>query len=1043
MIVRATIVSLSGGAMDERAGKTFQRRIKESQPWYPRVEALAEIDRLAGFSDRELPGALRLSVDAMSDRDLEVFKGTLILLSVAARAHSADADITKAARLRAGQENVGRLTAQSARPHHDAAVGINRRKIFARYSKVAGKVAQGVVTSQVVSDLREVLALQQRLQATVPAGSADWRDLEEQRAYVTESVGRAYRILRDGPAAIEQYKRAEQIWRGLGEDDQAARCTARLAELALLEDADVDAVRGALVTVADAVQDPAGTQDPADAAALTRAQALTSLAALFMEAHDDFQAKTRHDEATDLLDTRGWADPGEKGLDAAFLSWVEKAPGPDPGRPSDQRFLRVVMVVLGMWTSLLTTRAALRGDSDGSISKLISGLGGYAREIRPQAEQARKELAPELARLGIDLPAEADQAAQGWTDAGNAAVRLETICAKADELKADLDRRTESGDDTTDLAPAAQASADDAFEIGMPGLGAGFIILAADALITARHFEDAVDILEAGRTRLRGEAGFAAADRRASSVALLTREALALAQLKEWARLSDVCGMGIEEVELDRYKVSAPHMEDTYLRDRINLYRVGVFAAWKLYDDGKERTKNLGKVLERAELSKAHSGLGWLFSPGNLLATGPAEVSAARARFDELTRDQANDPAGTAARRRAIWDELMAEQVVQRGGTSTLPVFSLDSVQQALHKDEAVLYYYWLNSQTLLVVGLDSTTAEIESVHLAPQPDPSIVPPLNEPTRSLLEDLVDRASGFAPSDDFAPDLAIFAGVLLPPKVTRLFAGKQRLLLSPHKVLHQLPLQALAWQGEPLCAHFAVTIVPNLTSLLLGYGAPGQAVLAVGIAKPAGDDDADLLVNSPAEAREVAALYRGNGHPAATLLDTEATWPQLKDLASQGAAGSGNRLGCLHISTHGWSVPSETPMESTLALFDQLVDGLDIARWSLAADRVVLSACWSGQQAIRDRYDAGELVGDEMLGLPAAFLAAGAHQVIGTLWKVHADAARNVSKRLHEELIAGRPADTALRLAVLAERAAGADIADWGAFQLIAVGRETR
>ena len=58
-------------------------------------------------------------------------------------------------------------------------------------------------------------------------------------------------------------------------------------------------------------------------------------------------------------------------------------------------------------------------------------------------------------------------------------------------------------------------------------------------------------------------------------------------------------------------------------------------------------------------------------------------------------------------------------------------------------------------------------------------------------------------------------------------MTRLFAGKQRLLLSPHKVLHQLPLQALAWQGEPLCAHFAVTIVPNLTSLLLGAVPPAR------------------------------------------------------------------------------------------------------------------------------------------------------------------------------------------------------------------------
>ena len=228
-------------------------------------------------------------------------------------------------------------------------------------------------------------------------------------------------------------------------------------------------------------------------------------------------------------------------------------------------------------------------------------------------------------RLGIDLPAEADQAAQGWTDAGNAAVRLETICAKADELKADLDRRTES---VTIPPISRQLLRRQRTTRSRSGCRA----LAPDS-----SFSPPTRSSPRGTSRTRSTSSKQAAPDCAARqgspqrTGALRRSPCSPgnagpAQLKEWARLSDVCGMGIEEVELDRYKVSAPHMEDTYLRDRINLYRVGAFAAWKLYDDGKERTKNLGKVLERAELSKAHSGLGWLFSPGNLLATGPAEV---------------------------------------------------------------------------------------------------------------------------------------------------------------------------------------------------------------------------------------------------------------------------------------------------------------------------------------------------------------------------------------------------------------------------------
>jgi CHAT domain len=959
--------------VEERAQEQFRQGIAEAQPWYPQVQALAEIDRLAALSDGEQPEALQ----------------------------------------------AGRAAPEPAAPRRSPAVAAERQEIFRLYSGVAGKVAQGVANAQVIGALREVLGRQQRLQATVAVGSADWRDLEEQRGYVTESVGRAYRILRQGPEAIASYQEAGKIWHRLGEDGQEASCTAKLAELALLEDADVDQVRGALVVTAD--RDP----DPADPAALTRVQALTSLAALHVAAHDDFQARLRLREAAAGLGELGFADPQEAGLEQAFLAWVQKARDPVPNSPSGHRFLPVLAAVLGMWESLLTTRIALGDDGDGSISPLLRGLAAYAAELRPQAQQARAAFAPALARLGIDPSAGAGQAAEaGWTEAADKFRQLDEICAAADRLKDELDRRTGAGEDTAGLAPDAEAYADSSFRIGLPSLGVGFSILAADALITAGRFAEAVPVLEARRALLLAAPGFAAADRRASSVALLTREALAVARLGDFEKLSHVCGAGIAEVEQDRYKVSAPHMQDTYLRDRINLYRVGVFAEWKLYERSHERG-HIETLLERAELSKAHSGLGWLSSPGSTETIRQPDVPAARARFDELTSDQAGDPAVTAARRRAIWDELMAAQVRSRHPTSAWPAFDLAAVQRSLDADEAILYYYWLNTQTLLVAALDRTTVEIERV------------PLDPAARNRLDDLVSQSIQ-TPQGDFATGFAEFTETLLPPKLTPLIDGKRRLVVSPHRVLHQLPLPALPWNGEPLSAKFAVTVVPNLTSLLLSYRPAGRGVLAVGVARPAGE--AEALPSAPVDAKDIAALYLRAGYPATTLLDAEATRARLEHLASRDFATPETRLACLHIATHGTSVLSQTPMESSLSLADGPVDGLDVARWSLAADLVVLSACWSGQQATWDRDDAGELIGDEMLGLPAAFMAAGAHQVIGTLWKVRDDVAHRVTTRLHRELLAGQTAQTALRLAVLAERDATGDMAGWGAFQLIAVGR---
>lgn len=1027
--------------MDERAAKIFRRRIVESQPWFQQVQALAEIDRLALLSDKDLPEALRTAVEAMSDQRFAVFTGTVAQLSVTANKHGSQADVAAATRLRGQLDLVGRVARLPVTAQHDPATGVERRTIFRRYSQAAEKVAQGTANAGVIDELRAVLAMQQQLQAKTAVGSPDWHDLEEQRAYVIESVARAWQILRQGPQAIKSYQEALQIWHGLGEEDQEARCTAKLAEVELLDDADVDPVRGALVAAADRDMDPAGPE------ALTRAQALASLAAVEVRARDDYQARQRLSEGREWLRAIGFADPAQVGLGEAFITWVQKAPGPDPALPSDQRFLRVVASVLGMWQSLLNTAIALGDDRDGKIGPLIPGLAAYSAELRPQAQAARAALVPTLARLGIDPFAGADQSVGARSEVFK---QLDELFEAADRLKGELDR-TEVGQDADSLVREAEANANISFRIGQPGLGSSFTILAADAYINAERWADAVEILESRRSRLLAAPGFAAADKRDCSVALLTREALAVARLGDFAKLSQVCGAGIADVELDRYKVSAPHMQDTYLRERINLYRMGIFAEWKLYADNPAeaeivRRQHIETMLGRAELSKAHSGLGWLTWPesdgagGQHSAEGhdmngqpPSTVdqqdvqlslSAARARFDELTNDSGDGPV-VAARRRAIWDELMAAQSRARRPASAWPVFQLAAVQNTLDEDEAVLYYYWLNDQVLLVFGLDRDVARVARVQLDPA------------ARDRLDRLVSRSLQ-TPDDRFAVEFEAGIAPLLPAELGRLLDGKRRLLLSPHRVLHQLPLQAMPWNDEPLCVKLAVTLIPNLTCLLLRHQSASRALLAVGIARSPGHVEA--LRRAPADAREIAELYRAAGRQATVLVDADATRARLADLASGDPAAPGTGLACLHIATHGTSMLSQTPMEASLALADGAADGLDIARWSLAADVVVLAACASGQQAIWDRDDSGELIGDEMLGLPAAFLAAGAHQVIGTLWRVRDDVAHRMTVRLHQGLLAGQPTEAALHRAVLAEREMGGDIADWGAFQLIAVGR---
>src|SRR5258708_27795168 len=83
-----------------------------------------------------------------------------------------------------------------------------------------------------------------------------------------------------------------------------------------------------------------------------------------------------------------------------------------------------------------------------------------------------------------------------------------------------------------------------------------------------------------------------------------------------------------------------------------------------------------------------------------------------------------------------------------------------------------------------------------------------------------------------------------------------------------------------------------------------------------------------------------------------------------------------------------------------------LDGLEIARLRLSAETVVLSACCSGQRPI-SRRGMQELPGDELFGLQAAFFRAGARRILGTLWPVASQVARQISTSFHSQLASGK------------------------------------
>jgi len=149
-------------------------------------------------------------------------------------------------------------------------------------------------------------------------------------------------------------------------------------------------------------------------------------------------------------------------------------------------------------------------------------------------------------------------------------------------------------------------------------------------------------------------------------------------------------------------------------------------------------------------------------------------------------------------------------------------------------------------------------------------------------------------------------------------------------------------------------------------------------------------------------RDEAASIRTAFPLGPSLLGAEASESGLTTMARRGAL---KEMGLIHLATHAL-VDCRAPDRSALVLADRDdasgtgSDGLLTARevrlgWVLDADLVTLSACETGLG--RQTFD------DGMLSLTSAFFAAGARNVVSSLWKVEDQATAKLMSYFYEEL----------------------------------------
>ena len=248
--------------------------------------------------------------------------------------------------------------------------------------------------------------------------------------------------------------------------------------------------------------------------------------------------------------------------------------------------------------------------------------------------------------------------------------------------------------------------------------------------------------------------------------------------------------------------------------------------------------------------------------------------------------------------------------------------------------------------------------------------------------------------------------------------------KDRLLVVPHAGLHFLPLHLAGPPGSPLADQWTVTYLLNLaqlTSRRTAVQAPAlrrdAAVFALGY-----QDQPRLpaLNCSVAEAQAIANIV--------------GVTPMLDPAATESAfAHALQTCRFVHLRAHG-KHNVDAPLFQTVFLapgagHDGRLRAHEVLPLDLhGLELVTLGAC----ETALGRTD----ISDNLRGMPAALLLAGAQAVVGTMWPVDAEASTTFFTELYRSLtVDAADLIEAFAVAQHATRALHPEYRDWGAFNL--------
>ncbi|HWJ31414.1 MAG TPA: CHAT domain-containing protein [Gaiellaceae bacterium] len=333
--------------------------------------------------------------------------------------------------------------------------------------------------------------------------------------------------------------------------------------------------------------------------------------------------------------------------------------------------------------------------------------------------------------------------------------------------------------------------------------------------------------------------------------------------------------------------------------------------------------------------------------------------------FEQIRWEGADDAAGVRGRiaeaERSLDDaEARLDAVAPsllRARREPPPTPSLEGIQELLRPDSVLLQYHFFDDE---LIGWAVTR---DGMRAARMPG---LPALAGEASCLLRACADRSSS---AGERAGIAARLAKMVLEPFEPELEANA-RVVVVPHARMGLVPFHLLPFAGDALGVKRTVSYLPasSVAPRWHGHAKPRLGPDAVVVGDPAYAEDRKLprLHGARAEALEVARLLG-----ATALVDGNAT------AAAVSTAIGGARAA--HLATHGL-VPQASPNSAQLALAgDDSLTIADLMGLDTELDLAVLSACDTGRGSAT--------AGGDVIGLTRALLAAGARDVVVSLWPV--------------------------------------------------------